>query len=195
MVRAIYKDDGMSFVSALDVCDAMGMPNPEVAVSSLDEIESEWVDFQGESVLMVNEFGVYKLAANDNFFKKWMLEKIFPEIRKNGAKVRSDREETITVNQMFHLLTDVGVELSLTGFWSYLKTHGYVVKNRLRFDYELPSRRSLNFGHMRVTDNDSRRGLVKRFGITKFGQEHLLKRLVREFGIDEKVCGRKKQTV
>lgn len=94
-VRTVVIDNEPWFV-AVDVCKALELSNPTVAVSRLDE--DEWSKFnlgrQGEGTI-VNEAGLYSLILGSRkpeakAFKRWITHDVIPTIRKTGGYVAND---------------------------------------------------------------------------------------------------------
>lgn len=89
-IRAITIDDEPWFV-AVDVCNALELSNPTMAVSRLDEDERAKFNLgrQGDATI-VNEPGLYALVLGSRkkeakAFKHWITHEVIPAIRKHGA--------------------------------------------------------------------------------------------------------------
>lgn len=89
-VRVILQADEPWFV-AKDVCDVLGLSNPSVAVSGLDEDEraKHSLGRQGEANT-VSESGLYALVFSSRKekakqFRKWVTGEVLPAIRKKGG--------------------------------------------------------------------------------------------------------------
>ncbi|MCK8827708.1 hypothetical protein MWH25_08120 [Natroniella acetigena] len=82
-------EDVVWFV-AKDVCDALGLSNPSVAVNRLDDDERAKFNLgrQGKTNF-VNEHGLYNLVLGSRKpeakkFKRWITHEVIPSIRKTG---------------------------------------------------------------------------------------------------------------
>jgi len=96
VIRAIQDDKGNPLFYAKDICAALEINNVSMACSRLDEDEKgiSEVDTLGgkQSVLMVNESGLYSLIFTSNkpeakVFRKWVTGEVLPSIRKTGGYV------------------------------------------------------------------------------------------------------------
>lgn len=93
LMRTVIKDGEPWFV-AKDVCDILGLDNPSMAASRLDDDEKgvSNVDTLGgpQELLTVNESGLYSLAFTSRKpeakrFRKWVTSEVLPSIRKTGG--------------------------------------------------------------------------------------------------------------
>ncbi len=98
-VRTIMVSGEPWFV-AVDVCKALELSNPTVAVSRLDEDERSKFNLgrQGEGTI-VNEAGLYSLILGSRkpeakTFKRWITHDVIPAIRKTGGYIQG--EETMS---------------------------------------------------------------------------------------------------
>lgn len=89
-IRVITIGDELWFV-AVDVCNALELSNPTMAVSRLDEDERAKFNLgrQGDTTI-VNEPGLYTLVLGSRkkeakAFKHWITHEVIPSIRKHGA--------------------------------------------------------------------------------------------------------------
>lgn len=94
-VRAIERD-GQAWFIAADVCAALGLTNPTMAVAPLDADERSkfLLGRQGE-VTIINESGLYTLVLRTRAattpgsaahrFRKWVTGEVLPALRKTGA--------------------------------------------------------------------------------------------------------------
>ncbi|MDR6850373.1 phage antirepressor KilAC domain-containing protein [Sphingomonas sp. BE137] len=96
--RAIQRD-GQPWFIASDVCAALGLGNPSMAVAKLDADEKgiSSVDTLGgaQSVVVVNEGGLYALALRcrdamtpgsaAHRFRRWVTGEVLPALRKTGS--------------------------------------------------------------------------------------------------------------
>lgn len=94
-VRTVIIDSEPWFVAA-DVCKALELSNPTVAVSRLDEDERAKFNLgrQGEATI-VNEAGLYSLILGSRKpeakeFKRWITHDVIPSIRKTGGYVANE---------------------------------------------------------------------------------------------------------
>lgn len=90
-LRTIVKDGEPWFV-AKDVCDALEISNPTIAVSRLDDDEVAKFNLGGLSgeSNVVSESGLYSLVLGSrkpqaHAFKRWVTHDVIPSIRKTGA--------------------------------------------------------------------------------------------------------------
>lgn len=89
-IRVITIGDELWFV-AVDVCNALELSNPTMAVSRLDEDERAKFNLgrQGDTTI-VNEPGLYTLVLGSRkkeakAFKHWITHEVIPSIRKHGT--------------------------------------------------------------------------------------------------------------
>lgn len=99
-LRAIQDESGEPWFVAVDVCNALGLANPSVAVNSLDFDERSKLNLgrQGEANI-VSEPGFYKLVLKSRkpeakAFQRWVTHDVLPSIRKQGAYVYSNGTES-----------------------------------------------------------------------------------------------------
>ena len=88
-IRTVFIDNEPWFVAA-DVCSALDLSNPTIAVGRLDEDERAKFNLgrQGDATI-VNEPGLYTLVLGSRkpeakAFKRWITHDIIPSIRKHG---------------------------------------------------------------------------------------------------------------
>lgn len=102
-VRTVIKKDGPWFVAS-DICLSLGLSNPSVAVSRLDEDERTKFNLGRQGATnCVNEFGLYTLILasrkpDAKKFKRWITHEVLPSIRKTGGYIQvkdDDSEEEI----------------------------------------------------------------------------------------------------
>ena len=81
---------GQPFFVATDVCKALELTNPTMAINRLDEDERSKFNLgrQGEASI-VNEYGLYNLILGSRKpeakqFKRWITHEVLPSIRKHG---------------------------------------------------------------------------------------------------------------
>jgi len=89
-VRVVLKDSEIWWV-AKDVCEVLGLTNPTMAVSELDEDERAKYSLgrQGKTNI-INEPGLYSLILRSRkpqakAFKRWVTHEVLPAIRKTGT--------------------------------------------------------------------------------------------------------------
>lgn len=97
-IRALALNDEPWFV-AKDICHALDLSNPSVAVGTLDDDERAKFNLgrQGETNI-VSEPGFYKLVMRSRkpeakAFQRWVTHEVLPSIRRDGAYVASDGTE------------------------------------------------------------------------------------------------------
>ena len=102
-IRVVEKDGEPWFV-AVDVCDILGLSNPSIAVSRLDNDERAKFNLgrQGDATI-VNEPGLYALILGSRkpeakAFKRWITHDIIPSIRKYGAYMTPEKLEEAICN-------------------------------------------------------------------------------------------------
>ena len=92
-VRVVMKEGEPWFV-AKDICEILGLDNPSMAVSRLDDDErgvSNVDTTEGKrEMLTVNESGLYALIFTSRKpeakrFRKWVTGTVLPEIHKTGS--------------------------------------------------------------------------------------------------------------
>lgn len=99
-LRAIQDESGEPWFVARDVCNALELTNPTVAVNSLDEDERAKFNLgrQGEANI-VSEPGFYKLVLKSRkpeakAFQRWVTHEVLPSIRKKGGYIAAAPDET-----------------------------------------------------------------------------------------------------
>lgn len=90
-VRSVSADDETWFIAA-DICQALELTNPSVAVSRLDDDEKAKFNlgFSGGPTWCVNEPGLYTLIMASRkpeakAFKRWVTHEVLPSIRRHGV--------------------------------------------------------------------------------------------------------------
>ena len=90
--------NGEPWFVAVDVCIALDLSNPTIAVSRLDEDERAKFNLgrQGDATI-VNEPGLYTLILGSRkpeakAFKRWITHEFIPAIRKHGAYISPNAE-------------------------------------------------------------------------------------------------------
>jgi len=97
-VRVVMQENEPWFV-AKDVCDILGLTNPTVKVSTLDNDEVTKLNLGGLSgeANCINESGLYSLIMTSRKpeakkFKKWVTSEVLPSIRKTGGYMLDNGE-------------------------------------------------------------------------------------------------------
>lgn len=98
-MRVLLTKNGEPLFAAVDVCKALDLSNPSMAVSSLDEDERAKLNLgrQGETNF-VTEPGFYKLVMRSRkpeakAFKRWVTHEVLPALRRDGGYMVA-RDET-----------------------------------------------------------------------------------------------------
>ena len=98
-MRVLLTEDGEPMFAAVDVCKALDLSNPSMAVASLDDDERAKLNLgrQGETNF-VTEPGFYKLVMRSRkpeakAFQRWVTHEVLPELRRYGAVVVADDED------------------------------------------------------------------------------------------------------
>lgn len=95
--------DGEPWWVAKDVCDVLGIGNPSMALSRLDDDEKglSSIETPGgvQQVAVVNEPGLYTLILGSRkpeakAFKRWITHDVLPTLRKTGRYEMPDRKST-----------------------------------------------------------------------------------------------------
>ena len=100
-MRVLLTEGGEPMFAAVDVCKALDLSNPSMAVASLDDDERAKLNLgrQGETNF-VTEPGFYKLVMRSRkpeakAFQRWITHEVLPELRRRGSyevpKTRSQR--------------------------------------------------------------------------------------------------------
>ncbi|WP_121615253.1 phage antirepressor [Virgibacillus halodenitrificans] len=102
-LRVIELENEPWFV-AKDACDILGLSNPSMVISRLDEDERAKFNLgrQGQANI-VNESGLYELIfasrkPEAKNFKKWIKKDVIPSIRKHGAYMTPETIEQALLN-------------------------------------------------------------------------------------------------
>lgn len=102
-LRTIEKDGGLWWVLK-DVCDVLGLSNPTMIASRLDEDERAKFDLgrQGETNI-INESGLYNVILRSDKpqaknFKRWVTHEVLPSIRRHGAYMTEKTLEEAILN-------------------------------------------------------------------------------------------------
>ena len=91
-IRTVSINDEPWFVAS-DICKALDISNPSVAIARLEEDERSKFNLgrQGEGNI-VNEYGLYSLVLasrkpESKKFKRWITHEVIPSIRKHGGYI------------------------------------------------------------------------------------------------------------
>ena len=104
IIRTITKDNEPMFC-LMDICKALGMKNPTMVASRLEDDEVTKFDLgskRGETNF-VTESGLYAVILrsdkpNAKKFRKWVTGEVLPSIRKNGGYIAN--QENLTPEQI-----------------------------------------------------------------------------------------------
>lgn len=113
--------NGDSWFVAADVCKALELGNPTMALDRLDADERTLISIEGASnglpVNMVNEAGLYSLVLGSRkpeakAFKRWITHEVIPAIRKHGGYLTPEKIEEALLNPdtIIRLATDLKAE-------------------------------------------------------------------------------------
>ncbi|KWZ98463.1 BRO family protein [Anaerococcus hydrogenalis] len=104
-IRTIVDENNEPWFVAIDICNALELTNPTVAVSRLDDDEKAKFNLglSGGATNVVNEYGLYNLILASRKkeakqFKRWITHEVIPAIRKDGGYMlanKNDSEEEI----------------------------------------------------------------------------------------------------
>ena len=108
-LRTIEKDGGLWWVLK-DVCDVLGLSNPTMIASRLDEDEKDifktkpdlGMDIPNRGMTIINESGLYNVILRSDKpeakkFKRWVTHEVLPTIRRHGAYMTDKAlEEALT---------------------------------------------------------------------------------------------------
>lgn len=91
-IRTVIDENNEPWFVAIDICNALELTNPTVAVSRLDDDEKAKFNLglSGGATNVVNEYGLYNLILASRKkeakqFKRWITHEVIPSIRKHGA--------------------------------------------------------------------------------------------------------------
>lgn len=104
-IRTVIDENKEPWFVAIDICNALELTNPTVAVSRLDDDEKAKFNLglSGGATNVVNEYGLYNLILASRKkeakqFKRWITHEVIPDIRKDGGYMlanKNDSEEEI----------------------------------------------------------------------------------------------------
>lgn len=106
-IRTVKDNETIWFV-ATDVCSALGIKNPSVAMSRLDDDEKNTLALNegnkgNPNKRVVNEYGLYMLTIGSRKkeaeqFKRWIVHDVLPSIRSTGAYITPQKIQDIILN-------------------------------------------------------------------------------------------------
>lgn len=104
-VRTVTINNEPWFVAS-DICKALGLSNPSVAVSRLDEDERAKFNLgvhDSDGTNCINEYGLYNLVlaskkTEAKAFKRWITHEVIPSIRKSGGYIAG--QETMSDTEL-----------------------------------------------------------------------------------------------
>ncbi|SEL45254.1 BRO-N domain-containing protein [Halomonas daqiaonensis] len=102
----VIEHEGQPWFVAADVCKALGLQKPSMAIKSLDEREKRKSDLpisRGSAPTLISESGLYKLImrsdkAEARAFQDWVTQVVLPAIRQDGMYVMG--EEKVATGEM-----------------------------------------------------------------------------------------------
>ena len=102
-LRTVTDENGNPWFVASDICKALDLSNPTVAVSRLDDDERTKFNLGRQGLTnVVNKYGMYSLIMASRKeeakkFKRWVTHDVLPTIRKHGAYMSDEViEKTLT---------------------------------------------------------------------------------------------------
>lgn len=104
-IRTVTIDNVVWFVAS-DICKALRLTNPTMAVSRLDEDERAKFNLgvhDSDGTNCINEYGLYNLVLASKkkeakVFKRWITHEVLPSIRQNGGYINN--QENLTPEQI-----------------------------------------------------------------------------------------------
>jgi prophage antirepressor-like protein len=113
----VMRDEGAEplFVAS-DVCKALGLSNPSVALAALPDDEKgirEVYTVRGmQNLLTVTESGMYRLVFRSNKplaekFRRWVLHEVLPAVRKSGSYSVQPQQSSNPSIQALRQIVDV----------------------------------------------------------------------------------------
>lgn len=97
-IRTVTKDNEPWFVAS-DICKALDLSNPTMAMERLDDDEKSKLNLglSGGATNCVNEFGLYNLVLASRKqgakeFKRWITHEVIPSIRKSGGYIAGQEQ-------------------------------------------------------------------------------------------------------
>ncbi|MBQ8279706.1 MAG: phage antirepressor [Roseburia sp.] len=104
-IRTVTKDNEPWFVAS-DICKALDLSNPSMAVQRLDDDERAKFNLgvrDSDGTNCVNEYGLYALVLASRKkeakeFKRWITHEVLPSIRKHGGYIAG--QETLSDEEL-----------------------------------------------------------------------------------------------
>lgn len=100
-IRTVIDENNEPWFVAIDICSALELTNPTVAVSRLDDDEKAKFNLglSGGATNVVNEYGLYNLILASRKkeakqFKRWITHEVIPAIRKDGGYMLVDKNNS-----------------------------------------------------------------------------------------------------
>ena len=108
LVSVVIQNNELRFVAA-DVCRALEIGNPSMALSRLDEDEKMTISLAdshsgqrggAQSMSIINEPGLYSLVLGSRkseakAFKRWITHEVIPAIRNHGVYATTETAERL----------------------------------------------------------------------------------------------------
>ena len=150
-VRTLQIEKEPYFV-AIDVCNILGLTNPTVAISRLDEDEVTKFNLGGLSgeTNIVNEYGLYNLILASRkpqakAFKRWITHEVIPSIRKHGLYATDELLDNpdFLIEAITKLKEEREKNLKLQAINSKLEVENEIIQPKAEYFDELVSRNLL----------------------------------------------------
>ena len=150
-VRILQIEKEPYFV-AIDVCNILGLTNPTVAISRLDEDEVTKFNLGGLSgeTNIVNEYGLYNLILASRkkeakAFKRWITHEVLPSIRKHGLYATDELLDNpdFLIEAITKLKEEREKNLKLQAINSKLEVENEIMQPKADYFDELVSRNLL----------------------------------------------------
>lgn len=150
-VRTLQIEKEPYFV-AIDVCNILGLTNPTVAISRLDEDEVTKFNLGGLSgeTNIVNEYGLYNLILASRkkeakLFKRWITHEVLPSIRKHGLYATDELLDNpdFLIDAITKLKEEREKNLKLQAINSKLEVENEIMQPKAEYFDELVSRNLL----------------------------------------------------
>ena len=150
-VRTLQIEKEPYFV-AIDVCNILGLTNPTVAISRLDEDEVTKFNLGGLSgeTNIVNEYGLYNLILASRkpqakAFKRWITHEVIPSIRKHGLYATDELLDNpdFLIEAITKLKEEREKNLKLQAINSKLEVENEIMQPKADYFDELVSRNLL----------------------------------------------------
>jgi len=150
-VRTLQIEKEPYFV-AIDVCNILGLTNPTVAISRLDEDEATKFNLGGLSgeTNIVNEYGLYNLILASRkpqakAFKRWITHEVIPSIRKHGLYATDELLDNpdFLIEAITKLKEEREKNLKLQAINSKLEVENEIMQPKAEYFDELVSRNLL----------------------------------------------------